>query len=99
MRRPSSSAWLALASIASIVGGLVWHEWLVRSDARRAAMRVDSWETVTIEYDLGDPHEFSSDERAAIADVARRAVPDVRRVLSQAPASIVLRVASAQTAP
>src|ERR1700733_8957737 len=94
MRRLSSSAWLAVASIASIVGGIAWQQWLVRNDARRAAMRIDSWETVTVEYDLGDPHEFSADERAAIAYVARRAVPDVRRVLPQAPASIVLRVTS-----
>src|SRR5262245_44913115 len=95
MRRLSSNAWLVLASIASIVGGIVLLVWLVSRDARRAAMRVDSGETVTVEYDLGDSHEFSSDERAAIAEVARRAVPDVRRVLPQAPPSIVLRVTSA----
>jgi hypothetical protein len=67
------------------------------SAATRAVPRcaVDSGETVTVEYDLSDPYEFSSDERATIADVARRAAPDVRRILPEAPASIVLRVTSA----
>ncbi len=94
-RRPSITTWLAIASIVTLVGGLAWLGWLARSDARRASMRVDRGETVTIEYELDDPHEFSTEERAAIAEVARQALPDIRRVLPQAPASIALRVSSA----
>ena len=95
MKRLSLGAWLALALIANGVGGVVWLALKVRNDERRAAMRVDHGDTVTIEYNLDDPHDFTPDERAAIADEARRAFPAVRSALPQAPASIVLNVTSA----
>jgi hypothetical protein len=51
MRRLSSSAWLAVAAIASIVGGIVWLVWLVSSDARRAAIWVDSEQMADPNFD------------------------------------------------
>jgi hypothetical protein len=90
------SALLAIASTLSLVGGVVWLVVLVRKDAakRPSTLHLDSGETVTIEYEADDPYVFSSDERAAIADEARRTIPDVRRALPATPASIVLHVGS-----
>jgi hypothetical protein len=76
-----------------VAGGVAWLVLLVRSDASdRVSMHLQSGETVTIEYEVHDPHDFSSDERAAIAEVARRTIPDVRRALPATPTSIVLHV-------
>lgn len=74
---------LALLSLASLLGGVAG---LVHVERREA--RVEVTEVARIEYDPG----FSPEERAAIADVARRAVPDVARALPALPVPIVLRV-------
>jgi Predicted Zn-dependent protease (DUF2268) len=70
---------------------------LVRDDVARApeTIGLPSGETILVEYDADDPHAFTPEERVAIAEVARDALPDVRRVLPSAPASLVLHVRSA----
>jgi Predicted Zn-dependent protease (DUF2268) len=91
MGRPTRNTWLGVTSATSLVGGAVWLVLMVRSGAENS-IHLASGETVTIEYEDNDPHRFSSDERAAIAEVATRAIPDVRRVLPETPSSIVLHV-------
>jgi hypothetical protein len=96
MRRSWSTTLLAIASTASLVGSAVWLAILVRTDAAQHILtHLESGETIAIEFDADDPHRFSSDERAAIAEVARQTLPDVRRVMPATPASLVLRVRSA----
>jgi len=51
---------------------------------------------VTVEYEPGDPHVFSREERRAIEEVAERTLPDVRRLLPQLPPSILLRVSTSK---
>jgi hypothetical protein len=97
MRQRSGTTWLAIASVTSLAGGVAFLVILMRADAAdRVTIQLDSGETVTIEYETHDPHDFSSDERSAIAEVAKRTIPDVRRALPGTPASIVLHVSTSE---
>jgi hypothetical protein len=51
---------------------------------------------VIVSYACNDPHTFTRDERRAISEVAERVVPDVRRLLPDLPASILLRVSTSK---
>jgi hypothetical protein len=52
---------------------------------------------VVVEYADGDTHVFTADERHAIQDAAERTIPEVRRLLPDLPASIVVRVSTSRT--
>lgn len=96
MRDRLGSIALANLSLAGILGGIAWLVILGRSTgADRSSMDLGAGRSVTIEYEANDPHVFSRDERAAIGDVAARAVADVQHVLPGTLQSIVLRVGSA----